>query len=155
MTLLMETQSQTTCCQPGAYATNGGCVECPTGYVSQFGEEYCNACDPCKKEYSPAGASFCQTCGSSPGEYWMQMPGAVTGDCVSCPTGEYLAVGYMFRRRLQIPGGDSESDNYNQRKLGMKTRIRKLEQMYMPTGCNDYEEKNCDTCHGKSQHHQK
>ena len=161
MTLVMETQSQD-CCAPGEFyndnAAPKGCDSCPQGYVSKFGEKYCNACNVCKKEYSAAGGSYCKTCGSSPGEYWKQQTGAVTGDCISCPTGRVIPAGGMMglRRRLQIPGGDSESDNYNQDKLGMKTRTRRLAEMVeMKSKCDDYQAKQCDICDSKPQQQQK
>ena len=161
-------ESQAACCAPGTFLKKSGtkfpqdetCTSCPTGYLSAFGEEFCNACNVCKKQYSAAGATACKTCGSSPGEYWVQKQDAVTGECISCPTGRVLAAEGipldMRRRRLQIPGGDSESDNYNQRKLGMKTHTRKLAaQMNMKTSCEDYMEKQCDICDSKPQQQQK
>ena len=163
MTLVMETQSQV-CCAPGDYFSedDAACTNCPKGYVSKFGEKYCNACNVCKKEYSAAGGSYCKTCGSSPGEYWKQDTGmgagAVTGECISCPTGRVIPAGGMMglRRRLQIPGGDSESDNYNQDKLGMKTRTRRLAEMVeMKSKCDDYQAKQCDICDSKPQQQQK
>ena len=151
----METQSQD-CCAPGEFyndnAAPKGCDSCPQGYVSKFGEKYCNACNVCKKEYSAAGDSYCKTCGSSPGEYWKQQTGAVTGDCISCPTGKVLPAEktpVMASRRLQIPGGDSESDNYmyNQRKLAEKVEMK--------TECDLYVPKICNVCDGKPHQQQR
>ena len=153
MTLVMETQSQV-CCAPGDYFSedDAACTNCPKGYVSKFGEKYCNACNVCKKEYSAAGGSYCKTCGSSPGEYWKQQTGAVTGDCISCPTGKVLPAEktpVTARRRLQIPGGDSESDNYmyNQRKLAEKVEMK--------TECDLYVPKICNVCDGKPHQQQR
>ena len=159
-------ESQAACCAPGTFLKKSGtkfpqdetCTSCPTGYLSAFGEEFCNACNVCKKQYSAAGATACKTCGSSPGEYWVQETGAVTGDCVLCPTGKVLPAEKisMARRRLQIPGGDSENDNYNQDKLGMKTRTRRLAEMVeMKSKCDDYQAKQCDICDSKPQQQQK
>ena len=81
----------------------------------------------------------------------MQEPGAVTGQCILCPTGRVLPAEKIsnFRRRLQIPGGDSESDNYNQRKLGGAVKVEKK------TECDDFSLRKCEDCPSKPQQHQK
>jgi len=78
--------------------------------------------------------------------------GAVTGDCISCPTGKVLPAEktpVIARRRLQIPGGDSESDNYmyNQRKLAEKVEMK--------TECDLYVPKICNVCDGKPHQQQR
>ena len=79
----------TTCCkapgcESGKVYSNGKCTDCVAGRVSKWQAAKCSHCDPCKKEYSAAGATFCETCGETAGEFWH----SEKKQCFKCSTGK-------------------------------------------------------------------
>jgi hypothetical protein len=93
--LVTQTQSQK-CCEPGYvpdWLNNPDrCVACEAGKVSKFDTDAgkatgCVWCDPCKKQYSAAGSTYCKTCGQVAGEYWEREPDSMKGKCRKCNTG--------------------------------------------------------------------